>query len=345
MKRKRIMAAHDWLLKSIEVCEGNGSAAFYHPIKGWSKAYPETTGYIIPTLLELYKKTKENIFLEYAISCSDWLLTLQLKNGSFPGGVGGKEAPNVFDTGQIIFGLTAIYEFTEEKKYLNALKKAVIHLLEILESDGSWKKEAYIQNYIPSYYTRVIWAVLQADKYLKISDLKSKMKLALIFYLKRINSNCTIQNWAFNSKEKALTHTIAYTIRGFLESSLILEDEKMLAIAERIAEKLLEVVQANEKLAGSYDENWEGDYHFICVPGHFQMSIVFYRLYEITQKELYLKWAFKLFKEGEKAQIMIPFKNIYGGFSGSYPVWGEYQRFKLLNWSMKFYLEADLKFN
>ena len=51
---EHLRATLDWLLLSIE--EGhNGSSAHYSPLGGWSAPYPETTGYIIPTLLEAAK--------------------------------------------------------------------------------------------------------------------------------------------------------------------------------------------------------------------------------------------------------------------------------------------------
>ena len=38
-------------MRSHEVCSHTGSAAYWSPILGWGAPYPETTGYIIPTLL------------------------------------------------------------------------------------------------------------------------------------------------------------------------------------------------------------------------------------------------------------------------------------------------------
>jgi hypothetical protein len=341
---KGLEAAQSWLLKSIDVCDKKGSSAFYHPVMGWASAYPETTGYIIPTLLKIAQREDNVLLAEYALSCADWLCSIQLGNGSFPGGVGGELPPNVFDTGQIIFGLTAAYRFSKKGKYKKALEKAVGHLLEILEEDGSWQKEAYIENYIPSYYTRIIWAVLIANQVLAIPGVPEKMKGALDYYASKITKVNSIQNWAFEDGEPAFTHTIAYTIRGFLESGLLLKEKKYISLAEKIAEQIINLIEESGKLAGSYDVNWLPDTSYICVPGHFQLSIIFNKLFKETGKPQYNKWAKEIFLIAQKRQFHWPLEGVKGGFAGSYPLWGKYQRGRFPNWAVKFYLDAAYSF-
>ena len=43
-------AAIDWLCHSQDVTGTCGSAATYNLLLGWEDAYPETSGYIVPTL-------------------------------------------------------------------------------------------------------------------------------------------------------------------------------------------------------------------------------------------------------------------------------------------------------
>ncbi|RYE61178.1 MAG: hypothetical protein EOO82_02315, partial [Oxalobacteraceae bacterium] len=43
--------AIDWLLHSEAVTNGRGFAHSLHFFRGWLPGYPETSGYIIPTLL------------------------------------------------------------------------------------------------------------------------------------------------------------------------------------------------------------------------------------------------------------------------------------------------------
>lgn len=60
-------------------------------------AYPEVTGYYIPTLYQWGEK-------EYARKCTRWLLSIQLEDGAFPASDG---VAYTFDTGQVLRGLCA----------------------------------------------------------------------------------------------------------------------------------------------------------------------------------------------------------------------------------------------
>ena len=81
-----LQSTANWLLKSINKGKG-GSCAHFSPLLGWSKPYPETTGYIIPTLLKLYNYYHDERFLVAASSTGEWLLSIQNKDGSWPGGL------------------------------------------------------------------------------------------------------------------------------------------------------------------------------------------------------------------------------------------------------------------
>ncbi|WP_420903910.1 hypothetical protein [Candidatus Magnetaquiglobus chichijimensis] len=46
-----ILAAVQWLIRTSAPCDGRGFAHSLHFVRGWMPAYPETSGYLIPTLL------------------------------------------------------------------------------------------------------------------------------------------------------------------------------------------------------------------------------------------------------------------------------------------------------
>lgn len=344
MDNKRVAAAQKWILNSISACDFRGSSALYHPINGWERAYPETTGYLIPTFLQTAQKNDRNKWLKIAKDCGDWLCSIQLENGHFPGGVGGTLSPNIFDTGQILLGLTHLWEWTKYERYLLAIQKSLNVLVGQLSVDGSWKADAYLDNYIPTYYTRVIWAILHANQYLRIPDVEKKMKNALAYNESCINENGTVRNWAFGPGEPAFTHTIAYVIRGFLECGLLLKESRYIDLAESLTRTLLTHLDKHGQMAGSYDEDWNGDFSFICIPGHFQMVIILNKLFNLKKEQQYREAALRLFNTAQEKQFLIPLKGIYGGFAGSGPIWGKYLRGKLPNWAVKFYLDAAYSF-
>jgi len=48
--REHLVAAVEWLCRCQDVSEGGGAAVTYNLVLGWGDDYPETTGYIAPTL-------------------------------------------------------------------------------------------------------------------------------------------------------------------------------------------------------------------------------------------------------------------------------------------------------
>ena len=93
-RKKKLKIAIDFLINSIE--PKGGSRAFYsrlyHPLKGWSNMYPETTGYIIPTFINIGKTFKRQDTIDKAMLMADWLLSIQNKDGSFISGLYNKRA-------------------------------------------------------------------------------------------------------------------------------------------------------------------------------------------------------------------------------------------------------------
>jgi uncharacterized protein YyaL (SSP411 family) len=309
-------------------------------LRGWSAPYPETTGYIIETLLDYYAVLQEDWLRDYALAGADWICTLQRPNGALPGGLGTEGKDSVFNTGMMLFGLHRAYLFTQNHKYLNTTNRAADWLLESLSSDATWKQGAYVEGYIPAYYTRVIWALLSLNETLQRADIQDAMQKAMSFYKHSFNDNGTVKNWAFRANEKAFTHTIAYTQRGFLESARFLKDESLLKIAMTIALTLMEDFDKNGKLAGAYDENWQGDYSFRCNTGNAQLSLNLSRLSQLTDNQVFAKYAQLFFKTVECAPSTLPFRGYRGAIAGSKPIWGAYQPFQYVNWAAKFWLDA-----
>src|SRR3989304_1307106 len=104
---KHIEGAVDWLVRAQDVTNNGGVAKSYSlgvnshiRFKGWAAAYPETTGYIIPTLFDCCYLFRDNGLRERAIRMADWECKIQMKDGAIPGGTI-NEAPieTVFNTG------------------------------------------------------------------------------------------------------------------------------------------------------------------------------------------------------------------------------------------------------
>lgn len=338
----RTRASLQWLKTSIDVHGGKGSSAYYSriklPFKGWQLPYPETTGYIIETLFQY--ADDDSSLNEYAFRCADWLTVLQLDSGAFPGGYKDLTHPSVFNTGQIIFGLLAAYERSKDPAYFAAVKKATEWLVTSLEQDGSWRKAGYVPGYVPSYNTRVIWPVLRANTLIQSDETESKMRLALHYYEKKITAVNSVKDWSAFPEKKAFTHFIAYTIRGFLESGLLLKEERWITTARNILDQVVMLYNKNGRLAGSYDEQWNGNYGFTCVTGNCQMALNLCRMFAVTGEQVYYDTAVAIFADILSAQRLSPNTALYGAIPGSVPLWGHYLPFRYPNHAVKFFLDA-----
>jgi hypothetical protein len=63
--------------------DGDGYSRRYSLIKGWDRCYVETTGYIVPTLLDVGRVFGEKRYEESAFRAAEWLLKVQTAEGAF----------------------------------------------------------------------------------------------------------------------------------------------------------------------------------------------------------------------------------------------------------------------
>src|ERR1700675_3156548 len=75
----------DWIFRAQR--PDGGVAAYYSLLTGYSESYPEVTGYIIPTLYDFGRLTGDPAARHAIYLATDWLLSLQMPSGAFPGGL------------------------------------------------------------------------------------------------------------------------------------------------------------------------------------------------------------------------------------------------------------------
>ena len=100
-----------WLgrAQDLSPTSDGGVARHFGLSDGWGASYPETTGYIIPTLFEQAKLRGDASLTMRARRMLDWLVRVQLPGGGFQGGMVNQTpvVPVTFNTGQILLGLAA----------------------------------------------------------------------------------------------------------------------------------------------------------------------------------------------------------------------------------------------
>lgn len=334
-----IKSAMGWLSLAQKQNNDGGVSAMYSLFEGWAPSYIETTGYIIPTFFNYAEISKKYFYREEAIQMADFELINQLQSGAFPGS-GSKDTPIVFNTGQVIFGLCRAYEETKEEKYRQAAEKAADWLISVIDEDGCWRKNEYLNN-IHTYNTRTAWSLLNAHKISKNSAYKEAAEKNIEWALAQQLENGWLQNNGFYPEQEPLVHTIAYSISGILEAAIYLRKKKYLEGAVKPAIQLAQAQRADGSLQGSFNKDWNSSVKWSCLTGNSQMSIIWQKLFTATKDKRFLDAAKKSNSFMKSMQnLNSPNPGIKGGIAGAFPIYGWYAPFSYPNWAAKFFVDA-----
>ena len=332
-------SAMEWLSLAQKQNKDGGVSALYSLFNGWDESYVETTGYIIPTFFNYAEASKNSLFREEAIQMAEFELRHQLPSGAFPG-QGSKDNPIVFNTGQVIFGLCRAYEETKDEKYRKAAEKAGDWLVSAIDKDGCWRKYEYL-NHIHTYNTRTAWSLLYLNKISRNSDYKETARNNIDWALTEQSENGWFKNNGFYPEQEPLLHTIAYSIRGILESAIYLRKKAYLESAIKAAVPLIEAQRIDGSLSGSFNKEWKSSVKWSCLTGNSQMSIIWQKLFIINKDNKFLEAAKKsnsFMKTMQNLTSSNP--GIKGGIPGAFPIYGWYAPFCFPNWAAKFFVDA-----
>jgi len=346
-------AAVAWLCRAQDAAGDGGVARSrclaYHPFfksSGWVASYPETTGYIIPTMFDYARLTGNRHIFKRAVRMADWECDVQMEQGAVQGGtIDQAPTPAIFNTGQVIFGWLSAFQETGREKYLIAAKKAGHFLINQQEQDGSWRKNLsqYASGKMPyyTYNTRTAWSLLE----LSAADNNRAFQEAAIrnieFALDQQQENGWFRSNCLNDPSQPLLHTIAYCIRGILEAGILLNNHQYISRAKKAANALLRKQRPDGSLAGRFDHQWEPTVTWSCLTGDAQIAIIWGRLFQVTGEFVYadaMRRANRYLKSVQLLKTNNP--DLYGGISGSDPVSGGYGKFEILNWGVKFFADA-----
>jgi hypothetical protein len=332
-----------WLL-TAQKATSDGGFSSYHLANGWSSSYPETTGYIIPTLLN-YSSTHDNQpAYDAAIKAADFLLAIQKDSGGWQGGRVQENKPEiVFNTGQVIRGMLEAFRISGEKKYFNSAIKAGDWLADIQHPEGYWKKHALMEEC--RVYDTFVDAPM-ADLWLMTGDPRYREKaLANLEWV--VNTKMHLNGWfedcdnTTKHNDRPILHTIAYTLDGLIDCGVKLGEEKYLKDASAGAIVLKDKFLTDGILNGRYDKNWNGSEFLICTGGA-QMAIIWLKFFKLYKDQSCLEAATRMidlliFIQNRKYKEK---ENTLGAIPGSFLVWGRYEPFAFPNWATKFFCDA-----
>jgi prenyltransferase beta subunit len=341
-EQQHLKAAMAWLSRA-QLSNG-GFSASYSWWSGWASPYPETTGYIIQTLLQYAHLDNSHNWNEMAAKAGEWLLSIQLSDGGFPGGDRTLKRPIVFNTGMILFGLAALHKSMMDDRFKLSGLRALEWLAKNQNSDGSWTR--FSSGGIPhAYHSYVAWGILMMSS--TIGRLQEYMQM-----IEQAN------NWVISQQDESgwfrhndlikglppLTHNIAYVVHGLLECGAQLNQNDWLASAEKASQAVYDDWVKFGQLPAGYGPGWQRGPKFRCVTGDAQFGIIWYRLWQITGKRYWLVAAKGIADQvGDTQSLKHILPGVRGGIPGADPVWGGYLRFQYPNWAAKFF--SDLLLN
>lgn len=344
---KSVSASIDWLCRAQDssITKDGGVARHYSLISGWGPSYPETTGYIIPTMLEYAERCQDTKLMQRAKKMLDWLVEIQLPDGGFYGGVANSNSivPVTFNTGQILLGLSKGAENFGEP-YTSAMHRAAEWLVNSQDPDGCWRKHhtPFAAHGEKTYETHVAWGLLESARVSheqKYADSAIKnVQWALTKQLK----NGWFEDCCLNDSSQPLTHTIGYVLRGIIEAYKYTKYSEFLDSVILACNGLIHEFDEIGFLPARLDRNWKGTVSYACLTGNVQIAYCLFFLYNETK---YAHFRDVAYKANEFVRRTVNFDinaDVYGGIKGSFPVSGDYGKYQYLNWAVKFFIDSNL---
>lgn len=349
-REAHLRAAADWLRRAQEATPDGGVSWGYRLREGWAPSYPETTGYIVPTLLALdggpYRDGEDRRRVEEAIA---FLANVRLPDGAFPGGRvdENRARPSVFNTAQILHGLTAWHRASGDAATAEMAAMAARWLADAQDDDGAWRRHTY--NGLPVAYVvhGSCWLAEHAE-HAGDAVARAAAERHLDWVLARFDPEAAWFDLAgFTAEDHAarrsVTHTLAYTVWGVLDLGIRLGREDAVSAAAAAATRVAGVVRRDGFLPGMLDAGWRAGSTWQCLTGNSQMALVWQRLEAIGHPGGDREAARTVLDAVLAAQSLTAGDDgIRGAIAGSDPPWGAYLRFVFPNWAAKFTIDALL---
>jgi hypothetical protein len=333
------------LAQDRSITRDGGVAGHYSLIDGWSSSYPETTGYIVPTMIDYACLHGSGEMRERAARMLDWLVSIQFPEGGFQGGYidSVPVVPVTFNTSQILLGLArGVEEFGE--KYLQPILRAANWLVRTQDSDGCWRRH-------PTPFgsagekvaqTHVAWGLLETARVTSTSAFADAAIANVSWAVESQMENGWFENCWLEDQSTPLTHTLGYVLRGIVETYLYTKEFSILGHAVKTADGLLSAIHPNGFLPGRLNAGWKGAVPWVCLTGSIQVAHCWLLLYLITGDSRYREAAYAANRYARLTLRPAGRAESIGGVKGSFPINGGYRPFEYLSWACKFFVDANI---
>ena len=352
--RDRATAAAAWLLRGQAATADDGVSLGYFPCDpapsgGWRPSYPETTGYIIPSLLEYSQRYGDATAHACALRMARWEMSVQMPSGAVQGGPvcpPERQSAAVFNTGMVLQGYVAVLNATGDGAVLTAARRAADFLVRDMGEDGHFRTHGpfVTQHRVKTYNCLCAWPLYRFGDYAGDDQYRRAAVRSVEAAVGEQRPNGWFANNCLQRAEAPLLHTIGYTLQGVLEVGLLAKSERFLEVVRRGIEPLLERIAPNGFLHGCFYADWEPATWSSCLTGQAQLAVVCYRLAEVTGDQRYRDHADRMvdfLKALQSLDSTDP--GINGALAGSFPILGSYMPGGYPNWATKYFLDALMR--
>jgi len=230
----------DWFLYS-PIYNKDGAYLAYYSFKEKGPAYPEITAYAISLSCILYKRRKDEEFLERAERCAEYLIKIN-KNGAIP--CFSDNFLYAFDTGIFISSMFDLYALTHNKVYLNEAKKSVNWLYSLWNGRLFSAVDNVPENkdwyHVPSVHlVKLIIPLIKASTYLKDQKHEITALKLLGEYGQRQKEDGSFK--ISEGSDMIMTHPHCYATEAFLYAYHAFKREEFHEIAKKSSDWLCKV--------------------------------------------------------------------------------------------------------
>jgi uncharacterized protein YyaL (SSP411 family) len=347
---RRARAAVDWILRAQSATADDGVSLGYFPCSldgvRWRPSYPETTGYIITSLLAFARRHDDAHVRDAALRMAHWEASIQMESGAVQGGpivARSQQTPAAFNTGMVLDGWCSAYEVSEDPGLLLAARRAANFLVDDLDESGYYRTNgAFVMaGEIKTYTCLCAWAIYRLGDIIDEARYRDAALRSVEAALRQQQANGWFAHNCLTRSDTPLTHTLGYTMQGILEVGASAGRDDFVAAVERTMQAVIPRISESGFLPGMFFADWRPAALSSCLTGSAQIAIVGYRLHEITGRPEYRAAADRMidFLKGVQA-LDAPDDNVNGSLAGSFPLFGDYMRGGYPNWATKYLLDA-----
>jgi hypothetical protein len=345
----RAAAAVRWLCAAQDATTDGGVSYGYFPAssaRGWDISYPETTGYIMTSLVRYGRRAGRPDLIERARRMGLWEADIQMESGAVQGGKvtpRDRQTPAAFNTGMVLDGLVTVLEDRPDTTLGRAAERAASFLAGDLNDKGLFVTNgAFVsRDAIKIYNVLCAWALYRFGRMAGERRSRDAAIRAVEGALAFQNARGWFAENCLTDPVHPLTHTIGYTAQGVLEVGAEAGRDDLVAAAEACLKGAIGGIQPNGFLPGRFDDAWRPAARWSCLTGSAQIAVVAYRLAALRGVETYAAAADRLVGFLKAVQRTgTGDAGIDGALAGAYPIMGDYMTGGYPNWATKYLLDA-----